>query len=232
MRFSLVIPCYNEGENIPLLINRLKRVFKDKDNEVILVNNGSTDQTQEIIEKQIKGVENFKVLKIFKNIGYGHGILKGLEIARGEILGWTHADLQTDPNDALKALDFFDSVKKPLFIKGLRKGRSIYDSFFTFFMSLFEMILLGKYMKDINAQPTIFSKSLLESWSNPPIDFSLDLYAYFTAINGKYEIKRFPVNFPKRIYGLSKWNFSFKSKYKFIIRTIQFSLLLKKKLHK
>ena len=127
MRFSLIIPCYNEGENIPLLINRLKKIFKDKGNEVILVNNGSTDQTQEIIDKQIKGLENFKVVRIFKNIGYGHGILKGLEIARGEILGWTHADLQTDPNDALKALDFFDSIKKPLFIKGLRKGRSIYD---------------------------------------------------------------------------------------------------------
>ena len=41
-------------------------------------------------------------------------------------------------------------------------------------------------MKDINAQPTIFSKSLLESWSNPPIDF-LDLYAYFTAIINKYK---------------------------------------------
>ena len=51
MRFSLIIPCFNEGENIPLLIKRLKEVFKDNQYEVILVNNGSNDNTQEIIEK-------------------------------------------------------------------------------------------------------------------------------------------------------------------------------------
>ena len=232
MKLSLVIPCFNEGENIPLLIKRLKEVFNSTNNEVILVNNGSSDNTQEVIEKMIVNLENFKVIEIKKNIGYGNGILKGLEIANGDVLGWTHADMQTDPKDALKALKFFELSNKKIFVKGLRKGRSIFDKSFTFFMSIFELILLGKYMRDINAQPSIFNRELFDNWDNPPNDFSLDLFAYYIAINSKYRIYRFPVNFPKRIYGISKWNFSFKSKFKFIKRTNKFSFQLKKKLSK
>ena len=229
---SLVIPCFNEGDNIPILINNLKKVFKDNKHEVIIVNNGSTDQTKDLIEDLIATNSNFKVVHISENIGYGNGILKGLEIATGEILGWTHADLQTDPLDALKGLKSFEKEDKKIFVKGLRKGRSIIDKSFTFFMSLFELFILGKYMRDINAQPTLFSRSLLESWKNPPIDFSLDLYAYYIALKYNYRISRFPVKFPKRIYGISKWNYSFTSKIKFIKRTIKFSMELKKRFKK
>lgn len=232
MRFSLIIPCFNEGENIPLLIKRLKEVFKDNQYEVILVNNGSNDNTQEIIEKSTEGLENFKVVKILENIGYGNGIIKGLEIARGDILGWTHADLQTDPGDSLKALSYFNSKNDRKLVKGLRRGRSFSDKFFTFNMTIFELFLLGKYMVDINAQPSIFHRELFDSWRNPPDDFSLDLFLYYTAIRSNYKIFRFPVHFPKRIHGTSKWNFSLESKIKFIKRTITFSIQLKKRLNK
>ena len=53
MKFSLVIPCFNEGENIPLLIQRLKDIFTFNDMEIILVNNGSTDNTQSIMELRL-----------------------------------------------------------------------------------------------------------------------------------------------------------------------------------
>ena len=136
MKFSLVIPCYNEGDNIPLLIKRLKDIFTFNDIEIILVNNGSTDNTQSIMENCVRDSSNIKVLNIKINKGYGYGILEGLKICKGKILGWTHADLQTDPADSLKALKLFDELEtNKLFVKGLRKGRSYSDQFFTFFMS-------------------------------------------------------------------------------------------------
>lgn len=233
MKFSLVIPCYNEGENIPLLIQRLKDIFTFNDMEIILVNNGSTDNTQSIMENCILDSSNIKVLNIRINKGYGYGILEGLKISKGKIIGWTHADLQTDPADSLKALKLFDDLKTDkLFVKGLRKGRSYSDQFFTFFMSIFEFMILGKFMWDINAQPSIFNRELFENWIDPPKDFSLDLYAYYKAKEMNYKIKRFAVNFPPRKYGESKWNFSLRSKLKFIKRTIIFSLNLKKKILK
>ena len=233
MKFSLVIPCYNEGDNIPLLIKRLKDIFTFNDIEIILVNNGSTDNTQSIMENCVRDSSNIKVLNIKINKGYGYGILEGLKICKGKILGWTHADLQTDPADSLKALKLFDELEtNKLFVKGLRKGRSYSDQFFTFFMSIFEFFILGKFMWDINAQPSIFNRELYEKWIDPPKDFSLDLYAYYKAKTMNYKIKRFPVNFPPRQYGESKWNFSLHSKLKFIKRTILFSLNLKKKILK
>ena len=233
MKFSLVIPCYNEGKNIPLLIKKLKDIFKFNDMEIVLVNNGSTDNTKRIMEDCVGDSSNIKVLNIKINKGYGYGILEGLKISQGEILGWTHADLQTDPADCLKALKLFNDLEtNKLFIKGLRKGRSYSDQFFTFFMSIFEFFILGKLMWDINAQPSLFHRELFEKWIDPPKDFSLDLYAYYKAKTMNYKIKRFPVNFPPRQYGESKWNFSLHSKLKFIKRTILFSLNLKKKILK
>ena len=64
MKFSLVIPCYNEGKNIPLLIKKLKDIFKFNDMEIVLVNNGSTDNTQSIMENCILDSSNIKVLNI------------------------------------------------------------------------------------------------------------------------------------------------------------------------
>ena len=94
-------------------------------------------------------------------------------------------------------------------------------------MSIFESILLNKFIYDINAQPTIFPKKFYKTWVNPPTDFSLDLYAYYLALKNDYKVKRIKVNFHKRISGLSKWNINFNSKIKFILRTIKFSLKLK-----
>ena len=71
-------------------------------------------------------------------------------------------------------------------------------------MSLFETLLLGKLIYDVNAQPTIFPKKFFYSWIHPPKDFSLDLYSYYLAKKYNYQIKRISVNFLKRISGQSK----------------------------
>ena len=69
-----------------------------------------------------------------------------------------------------------------IYIKGKRYGRPIIDKLVnTLGMSIFETLMLGKIMYDINAQPNIFNKSLLEKMKNPPKDFSFDLYVYYIA---------------------------------------------------
>ncbi len=167
-------------------------------------------------------------MQVKKNQGYGHGILAGLREAKGEILGWTHADMQTDPMDFAKGLEFFNRYGNDIFVKGKRQGRPLTDLFFTIGMSFFETILLKNPLWDINAQPTIFSKKNFQKWMNPPHDFSLDLFTYYMAKQSKLNIHRFPVLFSARAYGVSHWNINWSSKKKFIRRTIQFSIQLKK----
>lgn len=229
MKLSLIIPCYNEAKNIPLLLEKCSE-FKQNESEVILVDNGSSDETQEVLNKHIQNYSACKSIRLEKNEGYGYGILEGLKEAKGDIIGWTHADLQTNPVDALRAISKFEDLDKNTFIKGKRYGRSFFDTFFTVGMSFFETILLKKFMWDINAQPTLFHKDFFKDWSNPPKDFSLDLYAYFHAKHRKYKVHRLPVLFDKRAFGESKWNFGMKSRLKFIKRTINYSFKLKKDL--
>ena len=137
--------------------------------------------TQQVLKDCLSNYPACRSIKLDKNDGYGGGILAGLRVAKGEIIGWTHADLQTNPTDALKALEFFENSTESIFVKGRRHGRPFLDIFFTICMSFFESLLLRKKMWDINAQPTIFPKNFFNEWSNPPKDFSLDLYAYYLA---------------------------------------------------
>lgn len=232
MKLSLVIPCYNEALNIPLLLERCGGVAKAGEVEVILVDNGSTDNSPEVLASLLPEYPGCRSIRVDVNQGYGFGILSGLRAAEGEILAWTHADMQTDPHDALKGLALFDQHGKDILVKGKRYGRPAADVFFTMGMSAFETLLLGTRMWDINAQPTMFSREFFATWENPPHDFSLDLFAYYSARKMGLPVYRFPVLFAERAHGVSHWNVNWAAKRKFIKRTIDFSLKLKKELAK
>lgn len=228
---SLIIPCYNEGENVSELITRLHVLHTQRqDIESILVDNGSSDSSVTMISDAANNYSFIRSVRVEKNEGYGWGILQGLNAAKGTFLGWTHADMQTDPNDVLHALHIIEkhNYTPSLYIKGKRIGRPLSDTFFTIGMSLFESILFAKKLWDINAQPNIFHRSFYEHWKNPPKDFSLDLYSYVTALRSNVHIIRFPVFFKQRLYGVSHWNRNWKSKYTFIKRTLDFSLKLRR----
>jgi glycosyltransferase involved in cell wall biosynthesis len=230
MKFSLVIPCYNEAANLPLLLDRCKQLCQKSDTEVILVDNGSTDNTQEVMHKLLPEYPGCRSIRIEENKGYGNGILVGLKAADGDILGWTHADMQTDPQDAIRGFELFDKHGNGIFVKGRRYGRPLMDVVFTTAMSLFETLLLSRPMWDINAQPTIFSRSFFDSWVAPPDDFSLDLYAYYHAHVYGLKVHRFLVRFGERAHGISHWNVNWAAKRKFIRRTVNYSFQLKKKI--
>ena len=229
IKYSLIIPCFNEEKSLNELIRMCEPLGKCRSLEIILVDNGSSDQTQKILERKLKYHSCVRFIRLETNLGYGNGIISGLKEAKGEILGWTHADLQTNPNDFMRAIEIIEKDKVD-FVKGRRVSRPFIDSFFTIGMAIFETILLRVVLTDINAQPTVFKKSIIKDWDQPPKDFSLDLYAYFTAKINKRKIGRINVVFEQRKFGSSHWNFSIRSRINFIIRTIKYSLKLKRDL--
>lgn len=231
-RASLVIPCYNEAANLPLLIERCRSSLGSAACEVVLVDNGSTDDSPAVLERLLAGSPTIRSVRVEKNQGYGFGILSGLKAADGEILGWTHADMQTDPADFLKALAAFDGAEdaRKIFVKGRRRGRPLADEIFTAGMTVFETMLLGKPLIDINAQPTVFHRDFFDRWQAPPFDFSLDLYAYHQAKAIGLDVRRFDVTFAERAHGVSHWNVNWAAKRKFIKRTMDFSFELRRRL--
>lgn len=230
MNLSIIIPCYNEEKNIPLILEKFKKTITNETVEIILVENGSTDNSKTVITGLLPRYPFAKIVPVPVNKGYGYGILQGLKNASGDFIGWTHADLQTDPADVIEAYHKLEksSWNTQIYVKGKRKGRGVTDCIFTLGMSVFETLYLRKFLYDINAQPNIFSREFFTTWKNPPFDFSLDLYALYMARLKKLRILRFDVRFPPRIYGKSNWNTGLRAKWGFIKRTFSFSRRLKK----
>ena len=228
MKISIIIPCYNEGLSIKKLVNNCLENIHDQI-EIILVDNGSSDNTFEIL-KGLNLPVNIIPIRLNNNIGYGNGIMAGLKQSKGEIVSWSHADLQTDISDIIRGYNLHKNelLNKTCVVKGERKKRNLFDAFFTFLMGLYCSFLLGKWLYDINAQPKIFHRSFLKKFEKAPLDFSLDLYVlYFFALN-KINIKSIPVFFNKRQYGVSKGGGTLKGKLKLIKRTLNYIHHLKK----
>ena len=225
---SLVIPCYNEQRNLPRLVEKCVELVARRDVEAVLVDNGSSDDTPRLLPDLVAGHERLRTIRIEVNQGYGFGILSGLKVARGDYIGWTHADLQTDPLDALTALQLLEAEGRPrdLFLKGRRYGRGLLDVAFTLGMTLFERLMLGRWLSDINAQPNIFHRAFFEGLRNPPLDFSLDLYVYHEAVRQGLRMKRFPVMFGRRSHGIGH-NETLRAKLLYSWRTMMYSVALR-----
>ena len=235
-KLSIVIPCYNEEKNVKLLFEKIEKLLDlDKDLEIIIVENGSTDSTKNNIfnsDLAIKG--KIKIHQIEKNIGYGHGIMSGVKIASGDFIGWCHADLQTEPKDVYDAyqnnLELLKNDK--IVIKGLRKNRNFFDNFFTFCMSVIASIVFFRLINDINAQPKLFSKNFKNYLIDYPNDFSLDLYFLIIAKIKNYKIINHNVVLKTRLYDEAKGGGTFKGKIKLIKRTLLYMFKLKKMIWK
>lgn len=203
---SLIIPAYNEAESLPSLINGMHQ-FCNEDVEVIIVDNGSVDNTFEVGTELSKQFSFLKIVRTDQNLGYGGGILLGLDASKGDYLAWTHADLQTDPNDVLVALDAARAIPEEyIFVKGFRKNRKFLPTMLSVFMQICASALLNRRLTEINAQPKLFTKKLYAALksSNPPKDFSLDLFLYVIAMRSAAHIIEIPVDFASRQFGEAK----------------------------
>lgn len=246
---SIILPCYNEQDNLEFLFNSLDPVAAaHQDLEIILVNNGSTDNSASVFEQELakRNQTIFGVVNVEKNIGYGYGILTGLRAAKGDILSVTHADRQTDPMDVLKALEIYEALCRPSIhplkadtqgdkgfwlVKGYRKNRRPMEAFFSWGMGVLSSIALGTRLTEINAQPKLFSKAFFDSIEkDAPHDFSLDLYFLYHA-KKKGQILDFPVYFAKRVAGEAKGGSgsSWKVRWKLMKRIFKYIFELRNK---
>lgn len=232
---SVVIPCYNEAGNIPLIFIRLRETLGERnDIEIILVNNGSQDTSSAVfVQEMAKGDARFRVVSVPVNQGYGYGIIQGLEAARGDVLAWTHADMQTDPKDVLIAFDLYRSLLPGKYIvKGKRRNRRLLETIFTFGMQVVASVALNVVLDDVNAQPKLFSDMFYKSHirDGAPKDFSLDLYLLYQARKNGFEVITIPVVFAKRQHGEAKGGGSWKTRIKLIRRTFSYIFQLRRDL--
>ena len=134
MYLSVVVPVYNEYENIPLLCKAVSEALSDldKDWELILVNDGSKDNSMEALrEAAAKDPEHVRVIGLRRNFGQTAAIAAGVDHTTGEIIVLMDADLQNDPSDIPAMLAKLDEGYD--LVSGWRKDRQ--DPFLRSFIS-------------------------------------------------------------------------------------------------
>ena len=132
MKLSLIIPTYNERENIPKLISEIKEQFNKNeiDGEIIVVDDNSPDGTGQVLEELKKQYRNLKIIHRAGKLGLSSAVLEGLKVAEGSVLGVMDADLSHPVekiDEMYKLAQDADLVIGSRYVKGGRiKGWTLY----------------------------------------------------------------------------------------------------------
>ena len=102
---SIVIPVYNEEQSLNALFSRLFPVMKAYNHEIIFINDGSHDNSLEILSGESKTNPNMKVISLTKNSGQHKAIMKGFEVSGGELIITMDADLQNPPEEIPRLIE-------------------------------------------------------------------------------------------------------------------------------
>lgn len=140
MAVSVVIPLYNEEENVEILNERLTATMKEVgDYEIVYVDDGSIDGTLRLLEQIQAKDDNVVVLSLRRNFGQTAAFAAGFDFARGDVVVTMDGDLQNDPTDIPKLLE---AIKDYDLVSGWRKKRQ--DSFSRTFPSKMANWLISK----------------------------------------------------------------------------------------
>lgn len=227
--FDIVIPFFNERENIQKIYNKTKLLERIIDiKKYIFINNGSNDGSNKIFEEIVISDPKIKMVDIKNNIGYGDGIKKGLLASEAEYVLINHADDQFDAYNFL--ISNVDTINPdPDAIMPIRFNRKSFHNFCSRILRVLLSIINAKKIGDFNGQPKIFKKSKLKNIESLPPDFCID-YAIYRAFEDEAQI--LPVIEKNRKYGSSSWNKDLSNWMSIFIRYLYFAILFKKSSYK
>lgn len=120
-KYSLVIPVLNEEESIPELIKKIDQSLKNTAYEIIFIDDGSTDNSYELIKELSKKKDNIRLISFRRNLGKSPALTVGFQKAKGEFVVMMDADLQDDPAEIEKLQKKIDEGYD--LVSGWRKER-------------------------------------------------------------------------------------------------------------
>lgn len=199
---SVVIPVFNEEKRLPSNLDKIMKYLKNKkiSHEIILVNDGSTDETWKVIKSYKNKHPNLTILKHPQNLGKGAAVKTGMLSSKGELVLMTDCDLST-PMEELESL--FQYIKSHDIVIGSRRlkekklGR-LPERYRTFlgdiYYELLRLILLPS-VKDTNCGFKLFSRKVIRPvFSRQKINrWGYDAEVLFIADKLKFKIKEVPV---------------------------------------
>jgi glycosyltransferase involved in cell wall biosynthesis len=206
MDISIVIPLYNEQDNIQSLFNQLKDVIDKlhKDCEIIFVDDGSADNSFTILKELHKSDPIARIIRLDKNCGKSSALDAGIRNAKGNLVITMDADLQISPYELIKVIKELNNYDVVL---GWRSNRAQTDGFVKFFSSkvanFVRNIILKENFKDTGCSLRGFRKQCLENVT-PYKDFEIFIPSLMNMLG--YHIKEIKIQTYPRKFGHSKYN--------------------------
>lgn len=155
---SVIIPVYNEEENISPLLQRLLPVVNKYLYEIIFISDGSTDQTETIIKQEAKKNKNIKLISFQRNFGHQMALTCGYQVAKGEIIISMDADLQDPPEIIPQMINLWKKGEKIVYAK--RKEREGEGWFKKITAEIFYRLI--NFLSDIPIPPDVGDFRLLD----------------------------------------------------------------------
>jgi glycosyltransferase involved in cell wall biosynthesis len=204
---SIVVPARNESPNILPLCQRLSHAFAKHPGEIeiILVDDGSTDDTWTQMERAREADPRVRPLRHARSRGQSAALWTGFKAARADVIATLDADLQNDPADLPRLLG---ELKDADLVCGVRMRRA--DNFVRRASSAIAFgarrLVLGSSLRDTGCNLRVFKRVVLDPL--PPFD-GLHRFMPVLAAGGGSKVKQVPVAHNPRVAGITKygvWN--------------------------
>ena len=183
VNLSIVIPVFNEENFLDKLFNDLLKYFNNKDTEVIIVDDGSTDKSTDIIKNLNKNSEkNFqlKTLRLDINSGKGKALQTGIKNSSGEYILLQDADLELDTKDSHEMYQMIKNNEEIKCIFGsrylsgkLKKNNYFFNNLVGKINSLIFNIFFSQSISDVHCGLKILHKSVIEKINLSVNDFGI-----------------------------------------------------------
>lgn len=216
MKLSLVVPCYNEEENVELFYEEVKRCFQGKieSYEFIFVNDGSKDKTMKKLKEiyQNRAGEKIKIIGFSRNFGKEAAIYAGMLQAEGEYTTVIDADLQQRPEVVLQMVQILEENEEYDCVAAFQEKRNE-GRVLTFFKNVFYKII-----NQLADTEFISGASDFRTFRSNMRTAILSMSEYHRFSKGifswvGFETKFIPYVAEKRNAGTSKWSFKKLFKY-------------------
>lgn len=205
-RISLVMPAYNEEDNLPLAVELAQPPLAaiSPDWEIVLVNDGSADHTAEIADALATEEPRVRVVHHAQNKGLGGALTSGFGAARGEVLAYCDADLPFDLWDLKAAYDSMMAQDADV-VAGfrLRRDEGVRRRVYTAAYNGLIRALFGLDVRDVNCPLKLFRREVFEAEGLHSTGSFIDAELLVRALRNGFRIVEFGASYTPRTLGIS-----------------------------
>ncbi len=206
MNLSVIIPVYNEVQNIREILKRVQATGRPW--EILIVDDGSTDGTRDIL-KELDGTDNIRVVLHEKNQGKGAAVRTGFGEAKGDVFLIQDADLEYDPRDypaILKPIEegIADVVYGSRFLGAPRRSTMFWHMIANKLLTLATNILYNNILTDMETGYKVFKREVLDGITIHSNSFNFEPEFTAKILKKKVRIFEVPISFNPRDYSDGK----------------------------